>query len=106
MRPIYARAGEAVTCENGHTICTFSRDAGCGEAFRQENFLCGWTQPEPRAGVVNVGCRLCGAPFYRGLALHFADGYRYAAAGQDTAPTGYRGAMRPGLGADFTYEAP
>ena len=106
MKPTYARKGEAVTCENGHVIATFSRDALCGEAFRQSSFLCGWTQPEPRPGDADIVCRTCGAPFYEGLALHVGGEYRYATAGHDASPTGLRGAMRPGLGAHFTHEAP
>lgn len=103
-RPLYARKGERVTCESGHPICAFSRDAACGEAFDQSGFLCEWTQAEPVAGDTNVGCRTCGAPFYDGLALHFADGYRYSNPPYDTF-AGRGGMMRPGLGANFNYGA-
>lgn len=106
MKPIYARKGERVTCEEGHVIATFSRDTVSGEAFRQSTFLCEWTQPEPRPGDADIVCAVCGAPFYQGLMLHVEDGWRAAPPGFDTSPTGLRGAMRPGLGAQFTHEAP
>jgi len=101
-RPIYATAGEQVTCEHGHVICDFRRDGLCGEPFDPSRLLGNWRQPEPASGDANVVCAICQTPFYDGLALHFADGYRYADPAFSGSP-GRSGDIRPGLGARFNH---
>lgn len=74
---IYARAGDAVTCENGHEICRFAADVSAGQQFEAAH-LTGWTQREPRVGAGIPVCATCGARFMEGMPVvfHFQDGWR------------------------------
>lgn len=75
--PIYANAGETVTCENGHPICDFVQETRTGETQDLENQLGNWRQAAPRRGDHPIpGCAICGAPFYNGLIFHIGDKWR------------------------------
>ncbi len=71
----YAKAGDVVTCENGHAICSFVRDVDVGEAF-DAAAVDGWTQPEPKIGDIVSPCAKCGARWFKGVYFHFEDGWR------------------------------
>lgn len=73
---VYAKAGEIVTCENGHPICTIGRDIVIGEPW-DPTALVDWQQPEPTIGTFPK-CAICGEDFYLSGALHFEDGWRRA----------------------------
>lgn len=78
---IYARAGEQVTCENGHVICEVKRDIEKG-ASQQGNELHRWRDPEPQPGTLtaDIKCCRCGAPWAGGvwgaLQLHIGGAWR------------------------------
>lgn len=74
--PEYAKAGEVVTCVNGHTICEFACDATTGEMFRREH-LTNWQQDEPQIGGPIPRCACCGGRFYLGGNIfHIGDSWR------------------------------
>ncbi len=72
---LYAKAGERVTCENGHTICLVGRDLQWGGYYQEGDFI-DWLQPEPAVGTMPEPCKRCGAAWWRGQCYHFADGWR------------------------------
>lgn len=76
---VFAKKGEPVTCENGHIICTFSRNVAVADDFIPTH-LYTWTQPEPQRGDSGPVCAQCGALFWHGAGggqhFHFADGWR------------------------------
>ncbi|MGQ9370402.1 hypothetical protein [Azospirillum sp. ST 5-10] len=81
MSAPYARAGEVVTCTNGHPICEFAEDAALLDGQRPGH-LTGWRQPEPLFGGPIPTCAVCGAEFYRGPGVfHFAEGWRMVRGG-------------------------
>lgn len=58
-----AKAGEKVTCENGHHICTVGRDVEAGGVQKPEDFV-DWKHPEPElAATFPIKCTVCGAPW-------------------------------------------
>ena len=61
---IIARAGEKVTCENGHEICTFAEDFNRDSVFGVRLFT-DWKieRPEPSSPIEN--CPTCGAQYVR-----------------------------------------
>ncbi len=71
----YARAADAITCENGHRICVFQRDVRVSEPF-DGTALGAWTQPEPKIGAIKSACATCGARWFKGSYFHFEDGWR------------------------------
>lgn len=72
----YAAKGEKVTCENGHEICTFSRDVSWGDFFTPGD-LTDWKQKEPEIGDLDPQrCESCGKPWSDAMRFHFADGWR------------------------------
>ena len=69
--PIYAEAGETVTCENGHPICEFMRTVRYGEMQNVEINLGNWKQTSPSAGTYPIPvCAKCGSPFTDGSRYH------------------------------------
>jgi hypothetical protein len=76
----YAKAGDTVTCENGHIICTFKRNVIVGEEF-DSSALGEWTQPQPQLGAIDVPCSTCGARWFKGPYFHFTDGWRIGVGG-------------------------
>ena len=74
---IWAYKGEAVTCVNGHTVCSIARDlyqgdprANDGSDFEQ------WLQPQPARedSVADIVCKKCRG---RWLGGNPKDGYRF-----------------------------
>ena len=62
--PIYAKAGEFVTCENGHPICEFLVDVVSGATQDLPRQLGNWHQEEPKVGQAPIPrCAVCGARF-------------------------------------------
>ncbi len=75
--PVYAEAGETVTCENGHVICNFMRSVPIGQIQDLPRDLGNWQQTPPVLGQVETPrCAKCGGEFYRSGVFHFADGWR------------------------------
>jgi hypothetical protein len=76
---LYAKAGEQVTCENGHVICEAARDLHTFATWSPADWT-NWTQPEPMPGTSLEAClcAICGARWVRapGMIYHFADGWR------------------------------
>lgn len=76
----FAEAGEIVTCENGHEICTVLADLHRGQKVQAEMFG-DWQEGQIKgeAGNAIATCH-CGALFVKqqgtGFALHFPDGWR------------------------------
>lgn len=84
-RPLYARKGEEVVCENGHHICTIGHDLVLYHEYVRGRDLVNWQQPEPSTGTLakDSACAICGAPWWKGymngdlgVFLHFRDGWR------------------------------
>jgi len=75
--PVYASAGETVTCENGHPICTFVSNVCVGAIFRASD-LGHWRQEEPKVGQRPIPrCAACGARFaLAGNIFHIGDFWR------------------------------
>lgn len=77
MAELYAKAGETVTCENGHPICDFVVDIRRGQPQHPATQLGNWRQPEPQVGTIPIpGCEKCGAPFTDGMLYHVGDSWR------------------------------
>jgi hypothetical protein len=58
---LLARAGEKVTCENNHPICTVAADLRQGEIVRRASFK-DWTWDyEPVSGQSTPNCPVCGS---------------------------------------------
>jgi hypothetical protein len=64
---VIAAAGETVTCENGHRICTvvddIKPDNGVVSAYQFKDWV---SLPAPRPGHAVRPCPACGAPFIKG----------------------------------------
>jgi hypothetical protein len=75
---LYARAGEEVTCENGHTICVVARDIPAGALMhdRIEKDFTGFRQLRPQYGDMPKDhlCVKCGARWFMGPTFHFRNG--------------------------------
>lgn len=72
-----AKAGEQITCTNGHVVCEVIEDIFAGDVDYARK-LGNWRQPIPFIGSQPV-CAVCGAKFYTGaIVFHFADGWRKA----------------------------
>ncbi len=57
---LFAKAGDQVTCENGHIICTVSRNIFVADDYVPTHLI-NWTQPEPKTGsLTDVKCAQCG----------------------------------------------
>lgn len=92
---LYAKAGEVITCESGHEICTIGRNIYKGATQIMEDLI-NWRQQEPKIGCNIPVCAICGADFYvsnifppyggvkvpnnqkfeSGIHMHFQDGWR------------------------------
>jgi hypothetical protein len=73
-----AKAGEKVTCTNGHVICEVVKDLNTGDMNWGDNFG-NWTQEPPKTGQLDKPvCAVCGADFFDpepgSWAMHFEDG--------------------------------
>ena len=97
---IFAKAGEWVTCENGHRICQIARDLIKNEMMDPPRDFANWQQSEPALGTPAdaILCADCGAHWFNngqildqisineeagtklalvdGPRLHFEDGWR------------------------------
>ena len=79
---LFAKAGETVTCENGHPICDAAHDLVYGELQDPPNDWTNWRQPEPPIGTLPAEalCVVCGAQWFgavgRVAQFHFEDGWR------------------------------
>ena len=77
----YAKAGEKVTCVNGHHVATFLRDVAYGEEARAEviQLVDG---SHPKKGDFLPVCPVCHGEAFRlmGGVCHFEDGWRTAEA--------------------------
>jgi hypothetical protein len=77
IRTPYARAGETITCTEGHPIADFQRDIYFGDWQDVENDIGNWRQDKIPPGTHPIpGCAVCGASFCVGSIYHFADGWR------------------------------
>ena len=75
--PVYAHAGETVTCENDHPICDFVETVHAGQMQRLETQLGNWRQVKPTIGQIPIpGCAICGKPFTDGTIFHIGDAWR------------------------------
>lgn len=73
----YARAGETITCTNGHPIADFVRTVYLGDMQDVENDLGNWRQEKPSVGQMPLPvCAQCGAQFTGGSIYHFENGWR------------------------------
>ncbi len=77
--PVYARAGEWVTCEKGHTVCAFAETVHVGQMQDVGRHFTYWCQEPPMLGQLPIpGCQICGAAWTNGMSYHFDDGWRYS----------------------------
>lgn len=75
--PVYAFAGETVTCENGHPICDFAVTVYRGQIQNVKTQLANWRQEEPALGAYPIpGCSICGAAFTNGTLYHIGEYWR------------------------------
>lgn len=83
---LWARAGETVTCINGHDICDIARDIANDERHSPSQFA-NWRQPEPSTSthITAIRCAECRGVWIRmGRAqsghsvyqMHFEKGWR------------------------------
>ena len=76
-KDIYARAGEIVTCENGHPICEFVENVFYGQIQDVTRQFGNWWQEQPKIGEFPIrGCTVCGAMFTTGMVYHIGDSWR------------------------------
>ncbi len=75
---IYAKAGDIITCENGHSIAVFCRDVRVGDLFDGETLSFEWAQVSPEIGTISAPCVICGKRWFKGAYYHFKDGWRIA----------------------------
>lgn len=76
---IYAKKGERITCENGHEICTFSREVLYGDEQNVAVDLTNWKQAEPQKGdpCESIRCEICRAEWIRnGFNYHIEGEWR------------------------------
>jgi len=77
--PLYAKAGETVTCTKGHEICDLSRDIRVGDPIQTGQFT-NWRNqkpPEPHSDI--MPCPTCGEPYIKGpfaMQLHINGEWR------------------------------
>ena len=75
--PAYARAGETITCEEGHPICDFVQTVSFGQTQNLPEHLGNWRQDEPKVGTLPLPvCAVCGSKFTLGAIFHFKEGWR------------------------------
>ena len=73
----YARAGETITCTEGHPIADFVNTVYLGDMQDVEKDIGNWRQEKPFVGQIPLPvCAICGANFTGGSVYHFADGWR------------------------------
>jgi hypothetical protein len=73
---VYALAGERVTCENGHHICTFAQTVYIGDMQYPDTQFTDWQQSVPIHASHPV-CAKCNAKFYtHGGILHIGTQWR------------------------------
>lgn len=78
---VYAKAGERVTCKNGHDVCEFTETVMVGDKMdlhSQLKFLDGQRRPQRGDHLRDCKCH-CGASYmhrYKSGVFHFADGWR------------------------------
>lgn len=60
---VFAKAGEVVTCENGHPICTVARDIHTKDTMTAGQFKDWKIDIDTRPGAAIPFCPTCGAPF-------------------------------------------
>lgn len=72
----YAKAGETVTCTNGHPICDFVEDVAIGGYQDVDRELNNWRQPAPKVGDMSPRCVICNAKFYSSGYYHIGDSWR------------------------------
>jgi hypothetical protein len=77
--PLYAKAGETVTCTKGHEICDLRRDIHVGDPIQTGQFT-NWRNqnpPEPHSEI--MPCPTCGEPYIKGplaMQLHIENEWR------------------------------
>ncbi len=81
MSDFIARAGEVVTCQNGHQICDVAVDIARHSPGPLVSQFSNWRDiQEPKIGEIIPPCPHCGAPFIeRGLLsarLHIGEEWR------------------------------
>ena len=83
---LWARAGETVTCINGHPVCDIARDIVDYERHSPSHFT-NWRQPEPDKSmhITAIRCTECRGVWIRAgkapaghsvYQLHFENGWR------------------------------
>jgi len=74
---VFASAGEVVTCESGHSICTFAETVNIGQ-YQLPHHLGEWRQEEPKIGTFPMPvCAKCGSKFVLDNGhFHFHGGWR------------------------------
>jgi hypothetical protein len=78
----YAKAGEIVTCLNGHEICTVAKDIFVFDLISVSQFKNWRHQPQPVPHDTIKSCTTCGAPYvssempYGGTRLHIDGEWR------------------------------
>jgi hypothetical protein len=77
--PVYAYAGETVTCEYGHPICDFAETVHWGQTCNLPKHLTNWRQKEPIVGQFPLPiCDQCGSQFVgNSNVFHFKEGWRF-----------------------------
>lgn len=76
MSKIYAKAGEVVTCENGHDIGVLNRDIYTGEVIQKSAFDFTDSFVDSPDYTLVLPCK-CGAEYIKGYhsaRVHFKDG--------------------------------
>jgi hypothetical protein len=76
--PVYAHAGEVVTCENGHEICTFKETVMVGQIQELDRQIGDFRQERPKVGdMLPLYCTICGARWAGAWGtFHFKGGWR------------------------------
>jgi hypothetical protein len=81
-KPLWAAAGETITCLNGHPICDIAHDIHVGDGRSRHNFT-NWRQPEPdrKTPMSSLVCTECRhvwvrADSHNNVFFHFAEGWR------------------------------
>jgi hypothetical protein len=79
---LYAKAGEIVTCLNGHEICDVAKDIFVADLISINQFENWRHQPQPVPHDTIKPCMTCGAPYiksdmpYGGTRLHINGKWR------------------------------
>lgn len=76
--PVYAQAGETITCEQGHPICSVVETVYVGQIQDLDRQFGDWRQkPPPKGSMLPVRCMSCGARWCETAGIfHFKDGWR------------------------------